>query len=71
MEFTLWVVSIVSVFVDNVFKEYFTLVPLYFLLESLPEIDERSLRLKVIRLFLFSLFYQSFHTRDCRLFGLS
>ncbi len=60
MEFTLWVVSVISVFVDNVFREYFTLVPLYFLLESLPEIDKRSLKSKVIRLFLFSLFYQSF-----------
>jgi hypothetical protein len=60
MEFVLWVVSIISVFVDNVFREYFTLVPLYFLLESLPEIDDRTLKSKVIRLFLFSLFYQSF-----------
>ncbi|AMW32643.1 hypothetical protein SAMN04488510_11710 [Fervidobacterium changbaicum] len=60
MEPLLWIISISCVLVDNVFKEYFTLVPLYFLLESVVEIDEKNLKSKVMRLFLFSLFYQSF-----------
>ncbi|WP_448374754.1 hypothetical protein [Fervidobacterium sp.] len=61
MEATLWVVSILTVFVDNVYKEYFTLAPLYFLLES---VLEESPKIKLSRLLMFSTLYQSFAYRE-------
>ncbi len=61
MEIVLWVVSIITVFVDNVYREYFTLAPLYFLLES---IIEETPKLKFSRLLIFSLLYQSFAYRE-------
>ncbi|KAF2962462.1 hypothetical protein [Fervidobacterium sp. 2310opik-2] len=57
MLFVVWISSIASVFVDNVFREYFTITPLYFLLESLYQEEDKW---KALRLIIFSLLYQSF-----------
>lgn len=57
MLFVVWISSIASVFVDNIFREYFTITPLYFLLESLYQEEDKW---KALRLIIFSLLYQSF-----------
>ncbi|HCL98825.1 MAG TPA: hypothetical protein PL174_01320 [Fervidobacterium sp.] len=61
MPFAVWVTSISSIFVDNVFREYYCLTPLYFFLESVSTDDKK---IKIARLILFSLLYQSFALRQ-------
>lgn len=61
MSFAVWIASISSIFVDNVFREYYCLTPLYFFLESVSTEDRK---IKITRLILFSLFYQSFALRQ-------
>ncbi|HCI29461.1 MAG TPA: hypothetical protein DE117_04660 [Fervidobacterium sp.] len=61
MSFAVWITAISSVFVDNVFREYYSLSPLFFLLESIYVEDKR---LKITRLIIYSLLYQSFALRQ-------
>ncbi len=61
MPFAVWSTSISSIFVDNVFREYYCLTPLYFFLESVSTDDKK---IKIARLMLFSLLYQSFALRQ-------
>ncbi|MGQ9856877.1 MAG: hypothetical protein ACUVQF_09080 [Fervidobacterium sp.] len=57
MNFVVWIISFSTVFVDNVFRDYFTITPLYFLFES---VVEEKPSLKITRLLIFSVSYQSF-----------
>ncbi|MGB9613929.1 MAG: hypothetical protein ACP5KD_08830 [Fervidobacterium sp.] len=68
MSFVLWATSLFSVLLDNVFKDYFSLTPLYFLLESLTENDAKW---KITRIIIFSLFYQSYAFRHLDFLWLS
>lgn len=61
MEIAIWVLVLISVIVDNVFRDYFSLSPLYFLLES---VSEAKLVTKVARLTLFALLIQSYAFRE-------
>ncbi|MEJ5257972.1 MAG: hypothetical protein WHS64_06955 [Fervidobacterium sp.] len=57
MNFVPWIISFSAVFVDNVFRDYFSITPLYFLFES---VVEEKPTLKIARLLIFSVSYQSF-----------
>ncbi|MCX7654192.1 MAG: hypothetical protein N2Z58_05910 [Fervidobacterium sp.] len=61
MGFIVWISAFSSLLLDNVFREYFTLTPLYFLLES---VYNEKLQWKIARIFLFSLLYQSFSYQE-------
>lgn len=57
MTLIIWLSALFSVVVDNVFREYYTLTPLYFLLES---VYNDGPKWKTGRIILFSTLYQSF-----------
>ncbi|MFN3691352.1 MAG: hypothetical protein ACK4R7_00535 [Fervidobacterium sp.] len=57
MGLIIWLSAFFSLIIDNVFRDYYTLTPLYFLLESVYNDESRW---KITRLILFSTFYQSF-----------
>ncbi len=61
MGFIVWLSAISSIYIDNVFREYFTLTPLYFLLES---VYTDKIKWKISRILLFSLLYQSFALQE-------
>ncbi|MFN6991853.1 MAG: hypothetical protein ACK4MM_03935 [Fervidobacterium sp.] len=61
MGLIIWLSAFFSIIIDNVFKDYYTLTPLYFLLESVYK--DKSCW-KIMRLILFSTFYQSFSYQE-------
>lgn len=61
MEIVVWALVPISVMVDNVFREYFSLSPLYFLFES---ISDAKLVTKTVRLSIFAVLFQAYAMRE-------
>ncbi|ODN30942.1 hypothetical protein [Fervidobacterium thailandense] len=61
MEIAIWALVPITVMVDNVFRDYFSLSPLYFLFES---VSNAKIATKVTRLSIFAILFQAYALRE-------